>query len=368
MTQIGVPVPAGFTITTDACRAYMAEGKRLPDGLEDEIARARRRLEERAGKSFGDPSDPLLVSVRSGAAVSMPGMMDTILNLGLSDARPRGSRRRRTTSASPTTRTAGSIQMYGEVVDGIDAHRFEQRLDRHEAGARACSRTPISTPTTSRGLVGVFKAIYERGDGQPVPAGRARAADARRARRLRVVGQPARAGVPPRARHPGRPRHRRQRHADGLRQQGRHVGDGRLLHARSRRRASRGSTASSSPNAQGEDVVAGIRTPRAARGRCRRRPARGVRPARRDDGERSSATTATCRTSSSRSRRASSSSSRRAREAHRGGRAEGGRVDGRGGADHARGGGRAHRPGVARPAAAPANRSERASSRRRRRA
>src|ERR1044071_3479253 len=86
MTQIGVPVPAGFTISTDACRAYMAGDKRLPDGLEDEIAEHVARLEERAGKRFGDAGDPLLVSVRSGAAVSMPGMMDTILNLGLNDA------------------------------------------------------------------------------------------------------------------------------------------------------------------------------------------------------------------------------------------------------------------------------------------
>src|SRR3954449_7754566 len=85
MTQLGVPVPAGFTITTDACRAYMAGGGELPDGLEPEVERHLAALEERTGKRFGDRGDPLLVSVRSGAAVSMPGMMDTILNLGLTD-------------------------------------------------------------------------------------------------------------------------------------------------------------------------------------------------------------------------------------------------------------------------------------------
>src|SRR2546423_7349651 len=74
MTQLGVPVPAGFTITTDACRAYMRGGGELPDGLEEEIGRYIGRLEETAGKRFGDDDDPLLVSVRSGAAVSMPGM------------------------------------------------------------------------------------------------------------------------------------------------------------------------------------------------------------------------------------------------------------------------------------------------------
>src|ERR687897_609687 len=85
MTALGVPVPAGFTITTDACRAYMANGRAVPEGLDEEVAEHVARLEERAGKRFGDPHDPLLVSVRSGAAVSMPGMMDTILNLGLND-------------------------------------------------------------------------------------------------------------------------------------------------------------------------------------------------------------------------------------------------------------------------------------------
>src|SRR5947209_17145676 len=84
MTQLGIPVPAGFTITTDACRAYMASGGEV-EGLDAEVDAAIARLEEQAGKRFGDSDDPLLVSVRSGAAVSMPGMMDTILNVGLND-------------------------------------------------------------------------------------------------------------------------------------------------------------------------------------------------------------------------------------------------------------------------------------------
>src|SRR5436305_15332654 len=77
MTQLGVPVPAGFTITTDACRAYLSNGKALPDGLEAEVDRHLAGLEERTGKRFGGADDPLLVSVRSGAAISMPGMMDS---------------------------------------------------------------------------------------------------------------------------------------------------------------------------------------------------------------------------------------------------------------------------------------------------
>src|SRR3712207_6448260 len=89
MTSVlGLPVPPGFTITTDACRAVMRSG--WPEGLDDEIARHVKKLEKAMGRRLGDPKDPLLVSVRSGAKFSMPGMMDTVLNLGLSDASVRG--------------------------------------------------------------------------------------------------------------------------------------------------------------------------------------------------------------------------------------------------------------------------------------
>src|SRR3954449_379763 len=129
MTQLGVPVPAGFTITTDACRAYMAGGGELPGGLEAEVEQHLTALEERTGKRFGDRGDPLLVSVRSGAAVSMPGMMDTILNLGLTDeaveglAASTGNRR----FAYDSYRRL--VQMYGHVVEGVDAARFEHALE-----------------------------------------------------------------------------------------------------------------------------------------------------------------------------------------------------------------------------------------------
>jgi pyruvate,orthophosphate dikinase len=127
MTQLGVPVPAGFTISTDACRAYMRDG-RVPDELDDEVGRHIARLEEKTGKRFGDPDDPLLVSVRSGAAVSMPGMMDTILNLGLNDVAVEGLARSTGNPRFARDSYRRLIQMYGEVVDGIDGHRFEQAL------------------------------------------------------------------------------------------------------------------------------------------------------------------------------------------------------------------------------------------------
>ena len=125
---LGVPVPAGFTITTDACRAYMASGGELPDGLEAEVAEHIASLEGKAGKRFGDPDDPLLVSVRSGAAVSMPGMMDTILNLGLNDEAVAGLATTTGNERFAYDSYRRLIQMYGEVVDGVEAHRFEQPL------------------------------------------------------------------------------------------------------------------------------------------------------------------------------------------------------------------------------------------------
>ena len=147
MTQLGVPVPAGFTITTDACRAYMASGGELPEGLEEEIDEHLARLEEMTGKRFGDPDDPLLVSVRSGAAVSMPGMMDTILNVGLNDEAAAGGERFVLDSYRRL------IQMYGETVEGIDARRFEDALDEEDLPA----------------TIEAFKAIYEDETGRSFP-------------------------------------------------------------------------------------------------------------------------------------------------------------------------------------------------------
>ena len=168
MTQIAVPVPAGFTITTDACRAYMAAGKRLPDGLEDEIAEHVERLEQRAGKRFGNPEDPLLLSVRSGAAVSMPGMMDTILNLGLSDVATEGLAKATGNERFAFDSYRRLIQMYGEVVDGIDAHRFEQRLTDLKQSKGVQQDTDLDADDLN-GLVGVFKSIYEEETGSPFP-------------------------------------------------------------------------------------------------------------------------------------------------------------------------------------------------------
>ncbi len=168
MTQLGVPVPAGFTITTDACRAYRSNGKAPPDGLDDEIAQHLRSLEERSGKRFGDPEDPLLVSVRSGAAVSMPGMMDTILNLGLSDDAVEGLARATGNERFAYDSYRRLIQMYGEVVDEIPANRFEDTIAEVKRAKGVKHDTDLVAEDLRR-LVGTFKKIYAESTGRDFP-------------------------------------------------------------------------------------------------------------------------------------------------------------------------------------------------------
>ena len=307
MTQIGVPVPAGFTITTDACRAYMAEGKRSgrARGRGRRARRAPRGADRQAVRRPRRSAAPLRPLGRGRLDAGDDGL----------DPQPRAQRRGGRGACEDDGQRALRLRLVPpadpDVRRGRRRHRrapLRAAADRPEAGEGRRSRTTSSTPTTCAGSRRV-QGDLRGGDGQPVPAGRARPADARGPRRLRVVGQPARAGVSPRARHPRRPRHRRERHADGLREQGRHVGDGRLLHARPgdgragplRRvpaeRAGRGRRRGH-PHASGSSRCR-TRFPKRSRSSSTRWP-------------RSSATTATCRTSSSRSRRASSSSSRRA--------------------------------------------------------
>ena len=168
MTQLGVPVPAGFTITTDACRAYMANGHELPEGLPVEIERHIDSLQEKAGKRFGDAQDPLLVSVRSGAAVSMPGMMDTILNLGLNDEAVEGLARSTGNARFAYDSYRRLIQMYGEVAEGVDAHRFEQALADLKRQRGVQQDVELDADDLHE-LVGTFKGIYEEDTGSPFP-------------------------------------------------------------------------------------------------------------------------------------------------------------------------------------------------------
>ncbi len=140
MTRLGLPVPPGFTISTDACRAFLAEG-REPDLLAAEVDEHVLRLEEQMGRRLGDPVDPLLVSVRSGAPVSMPGMLDSVLNLGLNEAAVEGLAERSGDAHMAWDSRRRLIQMFSEVVRGVDAMAFEDALveARHVSGVEVDS-------------------------------------------------------------------------------------------------------------------------------------------------------------------------------------------------------------------------------------
>jgi pyruvate, orthophosphate dikinase len=167
MTRLGVPVPPGFTIATDVARAYTEAGGKLPNDVIAQARRALRRVERIAGARFGDAQQPLLVSVRSGAPVSMPGMMDTVLNLGLCDASVHGL------AAQAGARFAFDsyrrlIQMYGDVVLGVPAERFEAVLEARRDAASAAHDSELSAGELEH-VVRDFLAIVREHTGAPFP-------------------------------------------------------------------------------------------------------------------------------------------------------------------------------------------------------
>jgi pyruvate,orthophosphate dikinase len=161
-----LPVPHGFTITTDACRAYMHGG--WPPGLSEEVARARGRLEKKMGTSLGDRGDPLLVSVRSGAKFSMPGMMDTVLNLGLNDESVAGLAKQTDDERFAFDSYRRFVAMYGRIVLGIDGEEFDALLEAAKELAGTTSDAGIPTELL-RYLVVSYKTIVERAKGAPFP-------------------------------------------------------------------------------------------------------------------------------------------------------------------------------------------------------
>lgn len=161
MTNLGLPVPPGFTITTDACRAYMEDGS-IPA---EEIGTHLAKLEAAMGKRLGDPEDPLLVSVRSGAKFSMPGMMETVLNIGLNDRSVLGLVRQAGNERFAWDSYRRLIQMYGKTVMDIDGDLFEAAIDELKAG-----RTDLDlTAEDFRALVGIYKEIVRREKGRDFP-------------------------------------------------------------------------------------------------------------------------------------------------------------------------------------------------------
>jgi pyruvate, orthophosphate dikinase len=157
MTTIGLPVPPGFTITTDVCRDYMRRG-RLPDDLMDEVRDKLKVVEQRVGKRFGDPQNPLLVSVRSGAKFSMPGMMDTILNLGLNDETAQGMIRLTKNPRFVYDAYRRFIMMFGDVVMDVPKKRFEERFSELKARLGVTQDTEVPADAL-QSLVEEFKQI-----------------------------------------------------------------------------------------------------------------------------------------------------------------------------------------------------------------
>jgi pyruvate, orthophosphate dikinase len=168
MTSIGLPVPPGFTITTDTCGAYYRNGQRLPHGLMNEVHKNIAMLEKETGKKFGSTETPLLVSVRSGAAVSMPGMMDTILNLGLTDQAVEGLAESTGNKRFAFDAYRRLINMFGDVVMGCDHHHFEQAFDRIKTKYKAS----IDTDVPEAGIVELceeYKKVYRKYVGEDFP-------------------------------------------------------------------------------------------------------------------------------------------------------------------------------------------------------
>jgi len=168
MTNLGLPVPAGFTITTEACLAYLAGGNQLPAGVMDQATAALHTLEEATGKRFGDPAKPLLVSVRSGAKFSMPGMMDTILDLGLNDATLEGLIDATGDARFGYDSWRRFIMMFGDIVLGIERRRFDAIFDaaKKQAGASTDAAMP---PDALREVAERFRALVKEESGSAFP-------------------------------------------------------------------------------------------------------------------------------------------------------------------------------------------------------
>ncbi|MCL2336427.1 MAG: pyruvate, phosphate dikinase, partial [Firmicutes bacterium] len=168
MTNIGLPVPPGITITTEACIQFYDENRNFPPGMEDQVREQMAILEQKVGKKFGDPDNPLLVSVRSGAVISMPGMMDTVLNLGLNDNTVQGL-----VKASGDDRFAMDcyrrfLNMFGGVVLDIEHHKFESILTRHKEKANVEYDNQLNADQW-RAVIVEYKDLIQQETGSPFP-------------------------------------------------------------------------------------------------------------------------------------------------------------------------------------------------------
>jgi len=169
MTNAGLPVPPGFTITTEACNAYFASGKTLPPGLWEQAEKGMAAIEKATGKTLGEARNPLLVSVRSGAAMSMPGMMDTVLNLGLNDETREGLEKLTKNPRFAWDAYRRFISMFGRIVLGIAGEKFEHALDAKKKATGAKTDADLA-PDALKQLVAEYKAIVKRETKKDFPA------------------------------------------------------------------------------------------------------------------------------------------------------------------------------------------------------
>uniref|UniRef100_UPI0025CE1952 PEP/pyruvate-binding domain-containing protein n=1 Tax=Brevundimonas sp. TaxID=1871086 RepID=UPI0025CE1952 len=168
MSSLGLPVPPGFTITTEACVHYYSNGKTYPDGLEAQVEAGLAKVEQITGKRFGDASNPLLVSVRSGARASMPGMMDTVLNLGLNDETAEGLAKLSGDRRFAFDSYRRFITMYSNVVLGVSHDSFEEVLDETKDRLGVSLDTELSAEDWEK-IVARYKQVVERETEQPFP-------------------------------------------------------------------------------------------------------------------------------------------------------------------------------------------------------
>ncbi|NBC23346.1 MAG: pyruvate, phosphate dikinase [Gammaproteobacteria bacterium] len=168
MSRLGLPVPPGFTITTEVCTYYYDHGQSYPSDLDDMVKASLKRVESLTGMVFGDSSNPLLVSVRSGARASMPGMMDTVLNLGLNDATVEGLARKTGDERFAYDSYRRFIQMYGDVVLGVEHFRFEDVLDGHKRAVRANLDTEL-TAEDWKAVIEDYKKVVKEELDSPFP-------------------------------------------------------------------------------------------------------------------------------------------------------------------------------------------------------
>ena len=235
MTNIGLPVPQGFTITTEACTQYYEDGQKINDEIQAQIMEYIVKMEEITGKKFGDLDNPLLVSVRSGARASMPGMMDTILNLGLNEQVVEVMAQKSNNPRWAWDCYRRFIQMYSDVVMEVGKKYFEQLIDKMKE-ERGVTQDVELTADDLKELAGQFKAEYKAKIGVDFPTDP-------KEQLMGAIKAVFRSWDNPRAnvyrrdeRHPLLLGHRRQRAVDGLRQHGRRLRHRRGLHPQPRHR------------------------------------------------------------------------------------------------------------------------------------